>query len=823
VAAGHRSFQIVSVCGDPPFHRVPWIQWPGGPTISQLSVPASTSEEKEVDKLTPFPRWLSFICYQEGLFCPCGQERQDSVKACFLPFIDHEQQGLQWDLPVHELREDHVPEQDMAWQSLSPKSSPAFQEETVLRAFRASTNQKTWDEIRLPRLSSAMSESTKNMSNYAPLLYCVEPSRFGQEEGAQLNLMQDLVGLRLAALGGTQIIRNVNYNVDNFSTQGVGDEEEDKRQPWQVHGSLLPKSLHRLTVQAACGSEWRFEPSDTNLRVFKTEHFTMDRDKATSFLYERFFVHLTSRWGQDSAETGWIESRTVFHLNERLDWNYLDQVLAGVYRIPPALPYPVDRGNLDIGRLDRRDSSSLSLTGDTRDGWQLRGALKQHMLILMPKSTLAASHAEIFRCVLFHLEGNLEIGRDPFDVFEQKGSYDGNKDLMKEALRQRQENALNQTVDEQSLPSRQTSRSEVQNLDGRRHSGAGSISVQDWVYSLEGVQDSQALEEPQPYVSRNTTVATTFENIGARTPDEVDLSADPSKLLEDLEKMRSQTVEQFKSFQEGLRRLLFGRMPKEDFQGELLDIDTDSAQFTVGRGEKQVPVRTAELETSFTQSRDWFGFFYDDVFCPPKCFHLVVEWIACSSIHMTAFLTKLEKLAGEHNFRLLRLPIGALFPQPAPAWIWSGDQETNFDRLPFYPRQRLSFPTEPLQLPREKVYAKLLEAWLQPPLSLHFIFSCPIQDFKVYPVVAEEDPKRTSAKSQVYQRLKGWVLCDSDGLALATLREDGIMFFENHIQVFEARTEERVQSNLRKVNQLRSQFFKITNDLLSEWRQPVQS
>ena len=31
--------------------------------------------------------------------------------------------------------------------------------------------------------------------------------------------MQDLVGLRLAALGGTQIIRNVNYNVDNFSTQ----------------------------------------------------------------------------------------------------------------------------------------------------------------------------------------------------------------------------------------------------------------------------------------------------------------------------------------------------------------------------------------------------------------------------------------------------------------------------------------------------------------------------------------------------------------------------------------------------------------------------
>ena len=37
--------------------------------------------------------------------------------------------------------------------------------------------------------------------------------------------------------------------------------------------------------------------------------------------------------------------------------------------------------------------------------------------------------------------------------------------------------------------------------------------------------------------------------------------------------------------------------------------------------------------TSFTQSRDWFGFFYDDVFCPPKCFHLVVEWrLGCDCV-----------------------------------------------------------------------------------------------------------------------------------------------------------------------------------------------
>ena len=40
-------------------------------------------------------------------------------------------------------------------ENLSPKSMPTFQEETVLRASRASSNQKTWDEIR-PRPSVSL-------------------------------------------------------------------------------------------------------------------------------------------------------------------------------------------------------------------------------------------------------------------------------------------------------------------------------------------------------------------------------------------------------------------------------------------------------------------------------------------------------------------------------------------------------------------------------------------------------------------------------------------------------------------------------------------
>ena len=41
-------------------------------------------------------------------------------------------------------------------------------------------------------------------------------------QGAEVNLLQDLVGLRLAALGGTQIIRDVvSYAVDTYAEQAL--------------------------------------------------------------------------------------------------------------------------------------------------------------------------------------------------------------------------------------------------------------------------------------------------------------------------------------------------------------------------------------------------------------------------------------------------------------------------------------------------------------------------------------------------------------------------------------------------------------------------
>ena len=797
IAAGHTSFRLVGV-KDPPWHRVPWIQWPGGPTFGDLVVP-SQPPEWEGDRLSPFPSWLSYIPYQEAVFCPC-LDNKDWVKAGFLPLLDSPVASSlplppvpHWNNEICTLQEQ--PKRAMqALPELSPKSMPSFPDSgPALRSFRISSNQKTWDEIRLPRLRAHLSKSKQICDCYAPVTYSVNPERF-QSEGAKLELMYDLVGLRLAALGGTQVA--FHDGVLLADEPEVGKPEQ--LQPWQVHGSLLPTSLHDLTVQAACGSEWRFKPQATDLMVSRTERFKMDRDKATSYLYEQFFVHLSSAW----KTSQWIESRCVFHLQERLDWNFLDHVLAGVYHIPPALPYPVDRGQLaDHLLVPRRDSSTTSFAGDTRDGWQLRGALKQHMLILMPKSSLASSHSELMKCVLAKLGGGITIGKDPFDAFDEAGTFEKNQDLLLEALLERQARVTETQSDAMSLPSTQVSRTD---MPERR--------PQSWSESTV-VLNYEIREEPE--VSRVTSGP---EETEITIQDELSPLADSQQLLEEFASVHKGLMKQFESFQAGFKKLCFGRLPPHQFEKESMGIDTSMKHFTVGRAEKTVSVREAELETSFQQSRDWFGIFYDDVYSPPKSFHMVVEWIACSSVHMASFFTTLDRLAARHNFKLLRLPIGVLFPQPAPAWVWSSDQETNFDRLPFYPRNRISLPSGPL--PREKIYARLLQAWLQPPLKFHFIFASPIQDFKAYPIVAEEDAKeKTSAKKEVYQRLKGWVLCDSDGLCLATLREDCIYFFENHLQIYGFRVRERVDANLKKAERVARQFFQITTEVFDSIRE----
>eukprot|EP00438_Fugacium_kawagutii_P036163 Skav223759 [mRNA] locus=scaffold4249:3944:7789:- [translate_table: standard] len=96
IAAGHSSFRLVSV-KDPPWHRVPWIQWPGGPTLQDLVVPTQPPEWEGDKRLSPFPSWLSYIPYQETAMQYAFEilknmifpDHLDWVKAGFLPLLDY--------------------------------------------------------------------------------------------------------------------------------------------------------------------------------------------------------------------------------------------------------------------------------------------------------------------------------------------------------------------------------------------------------------------------------------------------------------------------------------------------------------------------------------------------------------------------------------------------------------------------------------------------------------------------------------------------------------------------------------------------------------
>merc|ERR1712007_278612 len=118
----------------------------------------------------------------------------------------------------------------------------------------------------------------------------------------------------------------------------------------------------------------------------------------------------------------------------------------------------------------------------------------------------------------------------------------------------------------------------------------------------------------------------------------------------------------------------------------------------------------------------------------------------------------------------------------APSWVWGDDQETNFDRLSFYPRRKLRLPSRSAE-GQKSLNAQLLKCWLGHPLNFHFIFSSPIVDFKVVAVPTAEEEKNTQAQYKIFQRLKGWVLCDSDGLCLIALREENIWWYENSLLI----------------------------------------
>eukprot|EP00931_Biecheleriopsis_adriatica_P004944 TRINITY_DN106528_c0_g1_i1.p1 TRINITY_DN106528_c0_g1~~TRINITY_DN106528_c0_g1_i1.p1 ORF type:complete len:1275 (+),score=282.41 TRINITY_DN106528_c0_g1_i1:79-3825(+) len=778
ISAGHDGFQIISV-REPPLHRVPWVVWPGGPAPGQPqsgSVDGNAAQLAAL-KLSPFPPWMSCVSYPEVSFCPCtpGVQGVDWVRSSLLPLANAtiQDRGLlhvpSWNADQCNLSSDRKVV-SAASEGRSPEKKPPA----------AQADQKVWDLIRLPRLRSYFkreSEAGFEKREYGAE-YPVQPTRFcdgSNEELEKLYLMYDLVGLRLAALGGTQLC---SQDSDRLPLTAFANT------PKKHQGSYLPSTMQCLSVAAACGSQWNLEPREEGLMISSKRVQTEipRRDKAASYLYNTFFVVGAPN---GSNGMGWIESRRVFHMQQLLEWSELDQIVAGVYPIPPALPYPVERKSDHGGK-------------DNCPGWKLRGALKQHMFVLIPESEPARSHREIFRCALKILEGKMPIGKDLFEVFEDNGDLSGLEKLIAK-LKKPELTAVQSTSAEAST-----------------------------VHEHE--QRDAVVEKAQPCEAAG--VAGAKQNIDEADDAKMEHTADVGEHLpegqersESWEEISRRTISQFRVFKARLEELCFGAASsKEDNSGKRqsddkhLDIDTAAKSFYVRRQQSQVKVRQSNFPSSFAQSRDWFQLFYDDNFCPPKFFHLVVEWIACSSIHMVNFETKLARLAEESGFRLVPLPIAQLFPQPAPPWVWGDDQETNFDRLALYPRIKIRLP--PLSgLTKEQAYAALLQEWLDPPLNLLFIFSSPILDFKVTapPDAHDADAQQRRAQYQLHQRLKGWVLCSSDGLCLVALREDCIYWYENRLLLLETRDAQKCHQFSQQAAELRETFFGVTNRLLTSW------
>lgn len=336
--------------------------------------------------------------------------------------------------------------------------------------------------------------------------------------------------------------------------------------------------------------------------------------------------------------------------------------------------------------------------------------------------------------------------------------------------------------------------------------------------------------------SHKDLFACTLEKLGGKTK----VGVDPFEVLEgedgvafyrDCEaSVRQTTLSNFRKFKEGLEELCFSKrrtngsitrqtsgLETESSWSLDISMDVQFKTFEVKRGASTVLIRYSGISSAWSGSRDWFELFYDSNYSPPKFFHLVVQWIVCSSVHMVNFVTRLARLAEESGFMLVRLPIAQLFPQPAPRWVWGEDQETNFDRLAFYPRRKLTLPHGLDDAGKERLYGRLLECFLRPPLNFLFLFASAQKEFKVdAPPDADADAKPRQGTYKLYQRIRGWVLCDLEALCLIALREDSVHWYENVLPLSEARDAQQADAQLQQVDRLRSSFYFYTDQILAE-------
>jgi len=707
VMAGPSSFHMICV-REPPLHHAPWVQWPGGPD------PGSKPEAS----LPSSPPWMELSYYREADFCSCGPN-VEWLRSALLPL----ERFACAPLPLH------VPKWDEALCDVKPTGSKPDRDIVSGSSDTAGAwddrfpraGQELWDHVRCPRLPAYFhSASEKFRSDTSERVskqghrseYTVQPGRFsyGYGNGATIDLMNDLIGLRLETIRGMSL----SCHRCEVEEKACRKTSEPPAHPWIMQGHLLPENLQRCVVGSADGMSWLLDPVDCGLTVLRHEP---ESAPAIVYSYKRFFVRRnimrSDARGENldrsgiCASTVWAPCRRVFYLPPRnLEWNNLDNIVAGSLPMPAALPYPI----------------TDSTQSEHCPGWALRNAVKQHLYAVVSRDEAEGSHAEHFAHVLRLLGGSISLGDDPFSLLES---------LLENAL----------------LPSNLARQKSVARFEVLKK------ALDDLCFGKLGGNETP---------KSNQSSSATLEDSGRPS---LDISCDPT-----------------------------------------------GTRYIVHRMQKTVEIRNVSIASSFNESRDWFDIFYDHLYAPPRCFIMVLQWIVCSSNHLVNFVSRLSRVVEDNGFTLLKLPIAQLFPQPAPAWIWSDDIETNFQRLPLHPGWRIPLPAS-IDEDRGRLYADLLQCWLQPPLNFVFVFASPTMTFKCV-AMPRPECKRSPTGHNVFQRLKGWVLSDRAGLCFVALREEYIVWHENRLSLAAPRDYSTGEQRQRNIERLRGDFYSSTQSIL---------
>lgn len=120
----------------------------------------------------------------------------------------------------------------------------------------------------------------------------------------------------------------------------------------------------------------------------------------------------------------------------------------------------------------------------------------------------------------------------------------------------------------------------------------------------------------------------------------------------------------------------------------------------------------------------------------------------------------------------------------------------------------------------------LLERWMAPPMSFVLLLCATQMDFKVgvLPSIERtmlaqtpEEERQKEQHQQLFQRLKGWVVTHSRGLAFVTLRDRHINFYESRLAWAEVRDQAALNARNAELHRTWTEFVQTTRDVFADF------